>query len=305
MQRILAIGECMIELRHQDERRLILGYAGDTWNTALYMARYQAEVSCQVDYMTALGTDPYSEAMLSYWQSEGIGCQYVRRIPNRIPGLYLIRTTPEGERTFFYYRHQAAVRVLFQGDESQRLLDVLPQYHGIYLSGITLALFDQNQLDRLIRALQNAKDQGSQIWFDPNYRANLWDSHEQAAETMRQVWPLANILLTTLGDESQLHDIDTPKGCFEYYQKVPEVVIKMGGQGAVVHGPEGECPIKAYPAKVKDTTAAGDSFNAAYLLARMKGLSQPEAGEWGAQLAAKVVEWPGAILERGLMPELG
>jgi 2-dehydro-3-deoxygluconokinase len=49
---------------------------------------------------------------------------------------------------------------------------------------------------------------------------------------------------------------------------------------------------------VVDTSGAGDSFNGAYLAARLRGLSSPEAARAGLAMAATVVGHPGAIIPR-------
>ncbi len=51
-----------------------------------------------------------------------------------------------------------------------------------------------------------------------------------------------------------------------------------------------------------DTTAAGDSFAAAYLAARLNGADPVEAARAGHHLASVVVCYPGAIIPRSAMP---
>jgi sugar/nucleoside kinase (ribokinase family) len=85
MAKVASIGECMIELRHRGESDLELGYGGDTLNFAVYLARLTRGTGVAVDYVTALGDDPYSDAMLAMWRAEGIGCELVARLPGRLP----------------------------------------------------------------------------------------------------------------------------------------------------------------------------------------------------------------------------
>ena len=54
--------------------------------------------------------------------------------------------------------------------------------------------------------------------------------------------------------------------------------------------------------EVVDTTAAGDSFAAAYLAARLGGAEPADAARAGHRLAGTVVRYPGAIIPREAMP---
>ena len=80
MIRIASIGECMIELRHRNATVLDLAFGGDTLNTAVYLARLTRGRDVQVDYVTALGDDAYSEAMVEAWRSESLGTGLVARL---------------------------------------------------------------------------------------------------------------------------------------------------------------------------------------------------------------------------------
>ena len=110
MKRVAAIGECMIELRHTGAQTLKLGFGGDTLNTAVYLARAGRDADIRVDYVTALGDDPYSQGMVDAWRGESVGTDLVARLPGRLPGLYIIRTDERGERSFTYFRSAAAAR---------------------------------------------------------------------------------------------------------------------------------------------------------------------------------------------------
>ncbi|MGL1381436.1 PfkB family carbohydrate kinase, partial [Vibrio parahaemolyticus] len=63
MTTVACIGECMIELSQGAGHQLTRGYGGDTLNTAVYLAR----LGVGVDYITALGTDPFSDEMVEAW----------------------------------------------------------------------------------------------------------------------------------------------------------------------------------------------------------------------------------------------
>ena len=112
-KRVAAIGECMIELGETRGAALQRAFGGDTLNTAIYLARCLKGTDIAVDYVTALGDDPFSAEMIEAWRREGVGTEAVVRLPGKLPGLYLIRTDDRGERGFHYWRTAAAARQMF------------------------------------------------------------------------------------------------------------------------------------------------------------------------------------------------
>jgi 2-dehydro-3-deoxygluconokinase len=307
MIRLAAIGECMLELTRRDERALALGFGGDTLNTALYLARTAAGRGIAVDYMTALGDDPMSEDMLRTWQAEGIGISRVARLPRRLPGLYLIRTDDSGERRFFYWRGEAAVRSLFQVPETEPLLAALADYDALYFSGITLAILAPEARERFRGALATARSRGRQVVFDINFRAALWPDLAAARAVFTSFLPVISLALPTFEDEQTLFGDHDPEATARRYVAagVPEVAVKRGPLGCVLlaDGKLTHVPVLK-PVNAVDTTAAGDGFNAGYLAARLIGASPEQAARAGHGLAGAVVQYPGAIIPRAATPTL-
>src|ERR1700693_3566247 len=98
--RVASIGECMIVFSAAGDGLLARGFGGDTLNTALYLSRLGVDTS----YVTALGDDALSEAMLVAWRAEGIATDEVLRLSGRVPGLYMIQRDPHRERSFLSWR---------------------------------------------------------------------------------------------------------------------------------------------------------------------------------------------------------
>ena len=305
--RVASVGECMLELTHRDASALALGFGGDTLNTALYIARCADPAALAVDYVTALGTDPMSETMLAAWQAEGIGTARVARLAGRLPGLYLIRTGDSGERRFFYWRGEAAVRALFLGAESEPLLAALPAYDAIYFSGITLAVLAPEARRRFRDALAQARAAGRQVVFDSNFRPALWPDREAARRIFADFLSTVTLALPTFEDEQTLFADGDPAATVRRYRAagVGEVVVKHGGEGCLVlsAGTSRSVPVPT-PIAPLDTTAAGDSFNAGYLAARLMGADPLRAASAGHALAGIVIRHRGAIIPRADTPTL-
>lgn len=301
IMKIATLGECMIELARDRDGRLVQGYGGDTLNTAVYLARLGAKI----DYVTALGDDPYSEGMIQAWQIEGVGTDLVIRVPGRLPGLYMIETDTRGERRFFYWRESAPARQLFELSQSSQLLDALADYDVLYLSGITLSLYSETGREVLIGLLAKARDRGCRVAFDSNYRPRSWPDKDAARRIFTQMLERVDIALQTFEDEQALFGDMDPSAAMKRLHGlgITEVVIKLGAQGCMVSSPEGEATV---PTSVVDnpvdTTAAGDSFNAAYLAARLCNVPPAEAARNGSRLAGEVICHRGAIIPRQAMP---
>ena len=291
--RVACIGECMVELRETPDGQLRRGFGGDTLNTAVYLAR----LGVAVDYVTALGDDAWSDEMLTRWQEEGIGTRLVHRLPGRLPGLYVIQTDPQGERRFLYWRDSAAARHLFDHLDPAELA----AFDTLYLSGITLSIYDTAARAVLFRALADARSRGTRVAFDTNFRPRGWPDRAAAHAAYAQAYALADIVLASAEDLALL-DGDAGEAELLRHAATAEIVLKLDHPACrVLHGAT-ELLVRAGPVKqVIDTTAAGDSFAAAYLAARLRGAAPEAAARAGHDLAGIVVGHPGAIAPRAAM----
>jgi 2-dehydro-3-deoxygluconokinase len=286
----------MIELAEAGGGLLRRGWGGDTLNTAVYLAR----LGVAVDYVTALGDDPLSEEMIAAWAAEGVGTGRVVRVPGRLPGLYLITTDAAGQRRFDYWRDNAPARQLLDLPETGALVASLAGYDLVYVSGISLALYGEAGRARLLAALDGTRAAGGRVAFDTNYRARLWPDRELARAAYRAALQRADIVLASTEDLDQLYGRG---GLAELPTAAGEVVLKLAEPGVRILSCGEQLTVPAPPvANVVDTTAAGDSFAAAYLAARLAGADVETAARCGHRLAGAVVQHRGAIIPRAAMP---
>jgi 2-dehydro-3-deoxygluconokinase len=294
------LGECMIELREQAPGLLAQGFAGDTYNTAVYLRRLVPGELMQIDYATGVGSDMFADDLLQAWQQEGIGHGLAQRVAGRSTGLYSIRTDAQGERHFSYWRDTSAARAYFDGASSP-LEDQVAQIDVLYLSGISLAVMASALPARLPALLVDLKARGARIVFDNNYRPRLWPSADAARAAFDQLFSVADIALVTLDDHAALYGATAR----EHALALPcaEVVVKQGALPTLVRqGGQAVIEVPVQPVKRPvDTTAAGDSFAAGYLAQRLRGGSADAAASLGNRLAATVIQHPGAIIPREAM----
>ena len=293
---VVSIGECMVELARGDDQRFGLSYGGDTFNTAVYLARAGIDVS----YATALGDDPYSAGLIALAARENVRTDLIATLPGRMPGLYLIETA-NGERTFHYWRDRSPARELFELLQADPIAAAFNQAGVVYFSAITLSLYSETGLARFADALAQARATGTLIVMDGNYRPRGWPSAACARETIARFWSLADIALPTFDDEAQLwSDADPQVTATRLFALgVKEVAVKLGSAGALAGSADALATVTPSVAiEPIDTTGAGDSFNAAYLAARLRDEPIETAARAGNTLAGIVIRHRGAIAPR-------
>ncbi|MEA5101839.1 sugar kinase [Pantoea sp. S18] len=306
-KKIAIIGECMIELSEKGEN-IKRGFGGDTLNTAVYLARQSDNQQLRVDYVTALGTDSFSDQMIAAWQQEKVETALIQRLDNKMPGLYFIETDEHGERTFWYWRNDAAARFWLDSAQADQICQQLAHYDYLYLSGISLAILPAASRDKLMALLRACRQNGGKVIFDNNYRPRLWADKASAQQAYAEMLRHTDMAFLTLDDEDLLWGEQPLDAVIARTRAagVKEIAIKRGADSCLVA--VGDEPLRDVAAiklakeKVIDTTAAGDSFSAGYLAVRLAGGSAEDAAARGHLTASTVIQHRGAIIPLSAMP---
>lgn len=288
MTRVAAIGEAMIELALKDGTAQV-GVAGDSLNTAIYLKR--AAPAITVDYVTCLGDDPFSDQIEEFITAQNIGTSLCRRIAGKTAGLYAITTSQDGERSFTYWRSAAAARDVFQTPKGCDF-SALDGYDLLYLSGISVAILPHSVRLELLDWLTRRP---VTLAYDSNFRPRLWEDTETAQRVTEAFWQRADICLPSVDDEMLLFDETADEVARRFAGYTGSGALKRGANGPLALGAQVEQSYAPAP-RVVDTTAAGDSFNGAYMAAILSGLGQPAALQAGHECAARVVQHRGAIV---------
>ena len=106
----VCVGEVLIELARGADGRFALSCGGDTFNTAIYLARAGLDVA----FATAVGDDPYSDSIMALAAAEGVAVESDFARSGPVTRVCLIENGPAGERIIRYWRDSAPARDLFE-----------------------------------------------------------------------------------------------------------------------------------------------------------------------------------------------
>ena len=286
----------MIEMSGGESGSWQLGYAGDTFNTAWYFRQITTASDWSVDYMTCVGDDTYSDGMRAFMEAGGVGTDHVQMLPGRRPGLYMIHQE-DGDRRFTYWRDTAAARHL--ADDRATLDTALDGADLVYISGITVAILPPEARKTLMAA---AKASNATVAFDPNIRPHLWPNAEAMRQGLTEAADIADIVLPSFDDEADTFGDASLEATSKRYL-AREVVVKNAGSEVLIR--DGDTVAKldpGPPVTAIDATAAGDSFSAGYLAARLQGQDQSDAVRAAHGLASVVVQHRGALIPKDALP---
>ncbi|MEU8955480.1 sugar kinase [Streptomyces sp. NPDC048518] len=306
---VLTLGESMVALRGSGPLKLggtmNVSVAGAESNVAIGLAR----LGHPVRWAGAVGDDEAGELVLRTLRAEGVDVTSATQDAGAPTGLILFEPRlPEVTRVHYYRAHSAgsrlgpdAVEAAFAGARPPRVL---------HLTGITPAL-GPSARDACRRALRLAREHGTEVCLDVNFRSRLW-SREEASAELRTWIPYVDVLIASddelplclpdpvpaaPADASAEVPADAPEKSL-IAQGVREVVVKLGADGAVAHTADTELRAPAREVRAVDAVGAGDAFVAGYLSALLDGADVAarldRAVTTGAFAVASPGDWEGA-----------
>ena len=295
--RVAVVGEMLIELAREADGRFRLGYVGDTFNVAVYLARGGIETA----FVTALGEDPYSDAVIALATAEGIAGDLMLRICGRVPGLAVLETDASGAR----HPANGAAKRLCGTSSSCRIggasPKVWPRRSSVFLRHHPLALF-QCRARPFPRDPRSDPSQGRENRVRRKFPATRLARGPLSRGTVFiEALKRVDIALPTYDDEAVLWGVPSPEATVARLQAfgIAEIVVKNGPSSALLAA-GGKTELIPVPEVVVpvDSTAAGDGFNAAYIAARLAGERPAQAAGAAHRLAGQVIRHRGALMPR-------
>lgn len=269
---------------------LSLGMGGAESNFAIALRR----LGTSVTWAGRVGDDSLGDMVLRELAAEAINTVAMRDDTAPTGLMIKERRTADGVKVWYYRRGSAGSRI----SREDVPVEQIAQAKLLHITGITPAL-SATAADAVSYAIDCAKDAGTLVSFDLNYRAALW-TPEEAGEQYRRIVPRADVVFA--GDEEAAMAVGNGQDPHELARRICELgatqaIIKLGADGCVALVDGTAYAQLAIPIRAVDTVGAGDAFVAGYIAEMLNGMDVPQrlltAARTGAFACLVPGDWEG------------
>lgn len=309
---ITALGEILIDFTGKKESEgQALSYTQNPGGAPANVAVAAQRLGAKTAFIGKVGEDFLGDFLKETLDKCGVSTEGLISDADYFTTLAFVKLADNGERNFAFARKPGA-DIGLKAEEVRK--DMIYQSRILHVG--SLSLTDEISRNAEFVALKTAKNTGTIISYDPNYRASLWNSQEEACKWMKSILKYADIvkvseeeieLLTGYTDVRKAAESIT-----EYGAKI--VLITLGEKGSFVYLRDGEnAYVPGFTSNVVDTTGAGDSFMGGFLYKicesdkHLEEYSLQELIEYvhfGNAVASLCVEKEGAIPAMPAMEEV-
>ena len=259
MQRVIGIGETVLDILFKNDQPQKAVPGGSTFNSIVSLGR--AGVPCVM--ITQTGSDHIGDMICDFLRKNGVSDEFVCRKPNTKSHITLAFLNEHNDAQYEFYK-----------DHASDLLDIpLPQITAddIVLFGSFFAI---NPVIRPVtrKLLMEAHEAGAWLYYDVNFRKNhiaeLPDILPNIEENMR----LASVVRGSMEDFDYLFGLQDPDAIYERVRSLCSTLILTDGARAIrVYESDKMTMFNVPKIDTVSTVGAGDNFNAGYIYAKLRG----------------------------------
>ena len=311
MTQIMTLGEVLIDLTQTgtDEKGIPQFAAfpgGAPANVAVAASRLGAETG----FIGKIGGDSFGAQLRKTLEEDHVDTTFLFETEAVPTTLAIVSVDGKGERSFLFYRNPGADTQLTASEATQFLERELPPR---ILHFGSLSLTTEPSRQAALTAACEARKQGILISYDPNYRAALWPSEEEAVLWMKR--PLNMVDILKISDEELVlltgtEDLEKGSGILAEYG-IELIMITLGSEGVYYRFRDHCGKVPAETVSICDTNGAGDTFLGGVLakIAPLKEFPSEETLQsilvFANRAAAKTCSRAGAIPAMPTLAELG
>lgn len=273
---ILTIGEMLIDLTQTGvSAQGIPQYTAFPGGAPANVAVAAAKLGAKTAFIGKVGNDAFGRLLVDTVKQNGVNADNMIVADNANTTLAVVSLQENGERNFSFYRKGFADTLLSESEISD---DTLKDTRILHFGSVSLT--DEPSRGATLNAALRAKNMGATITYDPNYRASLWDSTDDALIQMKAPLNMVDILKISDEELPLLSDTDNPETGTRFLAEkysIPLILLTLGAKGAYYRFGNLSGMCEGINVKVADTNGAGDTFFGAFLSGMaQRGKFRPE-----------------------------
>lgn len=243
-------------------------------------------------FIGKVSDDQFGDFVTEYFDAQGIDTSHVTRCTNGEKiGLTFTEMLSPSESHILMYRNCIA-------DLQLSVDDIDPDYIAsakmLLVSGTALA--ESPSREAAIKAALVARQVGTPVVFDIDYRAYNWKSADEISIYYSYVANLADIIMGSREEfdltEALIRPSMTDEQSAAYWQQrnAKIVVIKHGMEGSTAYCDNGErFSIKPFPVTARKDFGGGDGYGSGFLYGLFQGWDIQDCLEFGSAEASMMV----------------
>ena len=260
MQRIIGIGETVLDILFKNDQPQKAVPGGSTFNSIVSLGR--AGMPCAM--ITQTGSDHIGDMICAFLRKNGVSDEFVCRHPNTKSHITLAFLDEHNDAQYEFYK-----------DHKRDLLDIpLPQITSddIVLFGSFFAI---NPVIRPVtrELLTEAHEAGAWIYYDVNFRKNHIADLPQILPNIEENMQLASVVRGSMEDFDYLFGLQDPDAIYERVKPLCLTLILTDGARSIrVYERDKVTKYDVQRIETISTVGAGDNFNAGYIYAKLRGI---------------------------------
>lgn len=282
MMKITTIGEILMDMTQcgKDDNGVIR-FAANPGGAPANVAVAASRLGCSTAFVGCVGKDTFGNILRDTLVANNVDVSGLQVTDKSGTTLAVVTVDSTGERTFSFMRSPGADTCM----DREKAVDSVRNAQILHFGSVSLT--DENCRSVIHSAVREARKNGAIITYDPNYRASLWKTEEEAVYYMREVLELCHIvkiseeetqLITGKKDPAEAAAVLLERG-------VKLVLITLGAEGAYFRTGNLEGTVPGFKVKVADTNGAGDTFFGSFLSrialrGTMENLTEEELREY-------------------------
>ena len=258
---LISVGELLVDMTPGGQDTYVAHTGGGPANMACMAARLGTKTA----FIGQVGDDTFGRQLGAHLERIGVDISGLAKSKEYPTTLAFVHLAANGERSFSFYRHGGADTML---TVSPQTLAMVGNTKCLFMSSVMMA--EGSARESCFCFLEEAKNQGVMIAFDPNLRLNLWKRADEAKEQIKRALPYADIVKVSEEELAFLTDTDDVERGAEQllsvYDNIALLLVTLGAEGTLaVQKGKDAIKVPSFSVHAVDTTGAGDAFTGAFL----------------------------------------